>query len=502
MTSFWAAASAVAVARGSMNLAPFFAALCACCALFIASVYAASLLFWRLCRAKTLCVVVRHPPKDILPGESCQISISIENPFCCTWILEDFSCQSTSHIEIVSSCSKKHLMPRQYTELLCAIEAKLPGPAAIVGVGFAFSDPFALFHMEYHRELNIHIDVLPIDTSSNGIAVSRAVPKYLMPWSGSAASCQSPNGGIGLRPYQKFDTFRKIFWRGYARWEELMVTGDCSSFQKNICILIDIAPWLRHQITAHPSDAFQSVASLVFLSDQCTILACGGDAVAVTAFQETAETALDHWNRWFIKALEMRPPLKTSNASAAAWSELASRLHADYKRYSHVDFSKETPNGIEVSFYDLCAWQRTRWISQAALRGDTRRAEYFAGMDYHACLVEVLRERRDWPKHAYAWMVGPMGAPSEAIQKICGEFLDSPVQCFAWLSDFTDPVETETAALLQKWLVKQNAIGIALKIETQDADALEANVEKNFQNLQFLHWQVFKSGMQAKMTKS
>lgn len=444
----------LAIFAQNYTLAEFCAAAAAALTFVIASSYLILLMIWRSCRTGHLRLSTHIQTQQPRAGVPFELYTEIDNGLPFAIDLETIVFHTTRHIRIDSHAQSAVRIPphRAANDVFKVISLDF-GNAAVIGAALALSDAFGLFRAEIHIPCALPIDIVPnIKTiSSQAMAPLSQCARKL---SVSSADREPEN----LRPFVKGDELRKILWRSFAKYRQLIVRTPPKNAHNHYVLLIDAGIYMRfpHQnavVSCPLSDIIAFIMQLPQNLSTVSIVAYDEYDAHVIANHSLPATAMSAYVQWLNDALSWRPLPGDSPEAKRAWQDFAAILWRDCKRYRNIDFSTVSSRERIINLSELTTWARSTWILNAYHAGDFKRAKRFADMDYAATLEQLLKLRCRWPAPTLPSVVPvPNLAAAWTLTKKILKTTNHPT--LVWFSDFASPLSENVAKQMMPYLKK------------------------------------------------
>ena len=448
-TSAAGISAVVALCLDHPDLVAFLAAFTATAALIIAFVYGIMLLTWRACLVGRVYVESRIEAQKLAPNDKFNLMCTVHNRlpwFLCTEAmrLNVTPCLETLNDEQMSGAA--YIRPNSNAIYRFSIKALGVGHAAVLGQAMLLTDPMRLFRAEIHTENDFEISIAPPKPASVERAdnLSGAMYKYVTP--NVPYRCDDFEAQE-LRNWRTGDAMRHIFWRGYARRQELMVWDPTPRQQNSLLCLIDAGPHMRLVTTIQGF-----VNPLIQIVERISKSARDFESITLFAYDEYGatnivrnaqpDTAMHKLESWLLDTLRYRIPLEQNEDDLRQLTIAATQMNQSFRLYKGIDFRRNSPEGTKIDLRGMVQWARADLMNQAIQAKDDAKAEQISEIPY-AELLEMLLQY--WYREPMTVLPPnpPVSKFDEIILPLVREIQTGNATLLMWFSDFAQSIDPE-----------------------------------------------------------
>ena len=343
----------------------------------MACLYSYILILWRTMRQGAFLYAVnkKHIRIALPPGETLSIPIKLTNGLRCPLRITETKILGTTHLS-PPSLEPFYLSPLSVTEVSLDFKIMKRGPASLHGAQFTFEDALGFIQSSLLIALQTDIDLIT------------SISPHPTPGTEALGRHPISEELDEIRPYQRGDTLKRIFWRGFAKTGELMTrTSTPRKEQCHIALLIDVSPLMSETLPD------QETRLHTFLPES---KACLRRADAVTLFACTRQESrllLKHVNP--SEALErldslcLRQHLFMRPITHSDWNHVVRIIWKDLACFRNRDFTRviDKKNFIDAPIM-------MRWLRYDLAIEHDEEARQILRSDDKTVATRYMRERR------------------------------------------------------------------------------------------------------------
>jgi len=446
-------------ALGNLVLAAFLATFSATALAIIAAAYAKLLFSWHTLQSKVASVRLAH-----FPAQTCHTSaqfsfdIILNNPLPWKLFALAFEPHASRHLLLQHKTPLSIFPPRASAVSTFDATCIAPGKAALWGMRLAGQDGAAFFRYEIHLELhNAHLNILPNPSLLPHSRVQKRPPAPLQH--------SEDHEFDRIRPLQRGDNMRRIFWRGFAKTGELQTMTYAPLLPEHVVTILDASSPMRrplhHDPNLTPLDlacAHLSAPAAPNTLNSLWIVPVHGKAY--TLCQRTSHAMIQRMiQTWYLQTSAFQwPPARYAQE---AWRQAVKALWQDLRTYKNLDFRTELPKGTLIDTRMMAQWSRTRTAATALQHDDIQSAKDIYQASDTTILTDRLRARHLEPDLTNL----PADAPEDSHTPFAHIAL-SPLSLrptrIVWLTNLACPLTLDTIKALQNVLAQKIPLSLCL----------------------------------------
>lgn len=484
-------------------------------ALFIicAIQYAFSVLTWRAFRLHRVAFELHLKNKTWTENSCDQLEICITNTLPWKVAIEALRLDHTPHIEIDPPLDPILLPPKSCVSFSCAMRAKMPGPAACIGIAIAAADALHFFRSEAHIEYYLPLDIYPANHSRFEF-ISR-ISNKLCRLAQSESPQNSDDENIEFKRYERGDNVRNLHWRTYAKHRELIVRRATCTAPKHLCLCLDTYALDGNTLAPSPTpfDYAKQILEETQSDFQIYSILVLGFAARRYADAVPFQQAYDVLDKALLETLLHKlAPHTPKTPQALQNSPFALALARDLRLYNYVDFTRETSvspntnaknppkNALSVDLDALFLWYKwfnaERCSKNSSLPIHPQTPQYaFPPIPFETAMTAIASTRKNWPppqknalsfRQAYQNLANTIGHDA------------SPDTALVWISPFDfSPIreflatKQDSHRIFNKFPLK-NAFTLCIPAamdKNHDVKETRGDVEANLRRLEQLGFQ-------------
>ena len=345
-----------------VSIALFFGVTASLLLFLLSCLYTHYLIQWRCMRQGAF---LYASPKAQLsyalsPGSRFRIPVKLTNGLRSPLHVTQIQLLTTSHLS-PETTPPFSLDPASVSEIEFEFTIIKRGPAAIYGVQFTFEDPwnFVRSSLLVAFQTNVDLHTAPAsDAQIHAFDHARGTP---------ADELDS------LRPFQRGDRLKHIFWRGYAKTGELMTrVPTVTQPHCHVALLVDVSPMMSSTLPFRETHLHQwlpEAKACIFHADAVTLFACTSQDSRLLLKHARPKTAVSTLETVCLQQhLFCRPTLHEdwNRVVRILWKDLACYRNRDFTRIIDKRPYIDSPMMIQWIRYELAINhpKETRQISR------------------------------------------------------------------------------------------------------------------------------------------